>query len=267
MDKRISNNIIVGIFVAVGFALFVFLLFTMGGGQGIFRSHFALYGRFPHVKGLHPGSEVSLSGLRIGTVKTITVATDETKELIVEMSITSSFRDKIRKDSVAKVVTQGVLGDKYIEISIGSPDAPVIEPNSQIPTQEVQDLFAKGGGLVEDIAKHFKNGGDFETFIKNLNIISHNLAVLTTDLSKDKGLIHEITRGTSGQKLNSSLTHLDNILKKVDSGEGTLGALMNDPTVYEDIKNILGGAKRSNVLKYFMRQFMEDGQKAPKKQD
>lgn len=267
MDKKLSNNLIVGVFVLIAFGLFIFLLFTMGGGQGIFSSHFSLLGRFSHVKGLHMGSEVSLSGLRIGTVKEITVADDQTKELIVELAISKKFKDRIRTDSVAKVVTQGVLGDKYIEITIGSPDAPAIEPGSVIKTQEVQDIFAKSGGLVEDISRHFKGGGDFESFIKNLNVISQNLAALSNDINKDKGLLYEMTKGQSGVKLNSSLTHLDSILRKIDSGEGTFGALINDPTLYEDMKNIMGGAKRSSILKYFMRQFMDDGKKAPDKKE
>ncbi|NBT58027.1 hypothetical protein EBT16_04505, partial [bacterium] len=67
--------------------------------------------------------------------------------------------------------------------------------------------------------------------------------------------------GTSGRSLNEALSHLDSIMKKIDSGDGTLGSLVNDPTVYEDVKSVLGGAKRSSILKYFMRQFIESSDK------
>jgi len=261
MDKKIANNVILGVFVLVGFALFIFLIFNMGSGQGIFSSQFTLYGKFRDVKGLHSGSEISLSGLRIGTVKNISVSNDNEKLLVVEMSVSTNVKDKIRNDSVAKIVTQGVLGDKYIEFSIGTPSFPAIEANSFVQTSEVEDLFTKGGDLVEGISKHFNKGSEFEALIKNLNTASHNLALMTAEMRQSKGLLHEVMNGKSGEKLNKSMSHLENILRKVDNGEGSVGALINDPTVYEDLKSIMGGAKRSSILQYFMRNFREEGAK------
>ncbi len=259
MDKKITSNFVLGFFVLIGFGLFLFLIFTMGGGQGIFSSHFHLLGRFAHVKGLHTGSEVSLSGLRVGTVKKIEISSDGSKELIVDFTVNSDVLDKVRKDSIAKIVTQGVLGDKYVELTIGTPTEPLLKNGEFIQTQEVEDLFTKSGGLVEDIARQFNKGGDLDSVIKNLNKVSANLASITDEAKTGKGLLNEALRGDSGLKLNRSLGHLESILGKVDRGEGTLGGLINDPTVYEDIKNIMGGAKRSSILKYFMRQFMDSG--------
>ena len=65
MDKKITNNLVLGAFVLVAFFLFVFLLFNMGSGTGIFSRQYTLIAKFPHVKGLHLGSEVSLAGLRV----------------------------------------------------------------------------------------------------------------------------------------------------------------------------------------------------------
>ena len=73
MDKKIANNVIVGIFVLVGVVAFIFVLFTMNGGQGIFAHDYILRARFDDVKGLNYGSEVSLAGLRAGAVRKISV--------------------------------------------------------------------------------------------------------------------------------------------------------------------------------------------------
>lgn len=259
MDKKIANNIFVGMMVTVGFLVFMFILFNIGGGGGLFSSHYRLFGRFKEVKGLHAGSEVSLSGLRAGVVKQITISADATKELIVELSILKQFRDRIRQDSVASIKTQGVLGDKYIEISIGSPDSKELAQGEFMTTAEPEDLFSKGGDLVEGVKRYFDKGGDMESLLKNLNTVAANLAALTTDLRKGKGLYYELVNGTSGAKVSQATGSLAGILRKVEAGEGTLGALINDPTVYEDLKAMLGGAKRSNILKYFMRSFIESG--------
>jgi phospholipid/cholesterol/gamma-HCH transport system substrate-binding protein len=250
MDKKIANNIIVGIMVAVGFIAFVFVLFNIGGG-GILKSQFTLYATFRHVKGLHMGSEVSLSGLRIGVVSRITISEANKKDLVVEMSIARNAQQYIRKDSIAQIRTQGVLGDKYIEIGFGSEGSPVLKHGDSITSDEQEDLFSQSGKLVGGLSKKFSEGGDFDSLMQNLNTVSKNLASITTELRQSR----------TSENLGKSIAHLEAIMGKVNRGEGTLGGLISDPTIYEDVKAITGGAKRSAILQYFMKQFMEEGKK------
>lgn len=264
MDKRIASNVILGTFVLIGLTIFVLLIFNMGGGQGIFTSQYTLYGRFSHVKGLHYGSEIALNGLRIGTVKQIHID-QESRELIVEISIAKKFQDKIRKDSVAKVVTQGMLGDKFIDISLGTPDQETLKQGEYITTLEEKDILTKSGGLIDELSKKLDKRGEIDEILRNLVRATANIAQITTDAQKGKGLIAELTKGTSGEKMNSAVTRLDNIMRKIDQSEGSLGAFINDPTIYEDVKTILGGAKRSSILKYFVNQFGEKDEKDKKK--
>jgi phospholipid/cholesterol/gamma-HCH transport system substrate-binding protein len=264
MDKRLATNLFVGVFVLIGLTLFVLLLFNMGGGQGVFSSQYTLFGKFGHVKGLHYGSEITLNGLRVGTVKNIHISPDA-KELVVELALNKKFHDRIRKDSVAKVVTQGMLGDKYIDVSLGTPSEPTLNHGEFIETAEEKDLFTKGGGLIDELSKKFDNRGDIDSILKNLNRASYDIATITSEAKKGKGLVAELTNGKSGEKLASATAHLESILRKIDEGEGTLGALMNDPTIYEDVKTILGGAKRSSVLKYFVNTFKDSAEKEKKK--
>lgn len=264
MDRRIANNFTVGLFVLIGFVGFVFILFNVGDGKGFFSSQYSLYGKFRDVKGLHSGSEISLSGLRVGVIKQITVAKDDSKELIVELSIDKNMQQKIRQDSKATIQTQGVLGDKYVEISIGTPSAEALKHGDTINTDTAEDLFSKSGQLMEGISRHFDKGGDIESLVKNLNQVAKNLVVLTSQVQREQGLLNAMIYGNAGAKLTKSVDHLEAILKKVDNGEGTLGAIINDPTLYEDVKYLLGGAKRSSILKYFMRSFIEEGEKEGK---
>lgn len=260
MDRKLGNNVIVGALVVAGICAFVFILFNIGGGGGLFSRNYSLYSRFKHVKGLHFGSEVSLAGLRIGTVKDISIAKDNPKELLVELHIDATHRDRIRGDSVATIRTQGVLGDKYIEVALGSPDFPVLPPGSTLATREDEDFFAKGGSLVSEVKRQFEKGGDVDKVLANLAVLSQNLVVLTTDIRRERGLLHEMVYGKSGAELSAAARELHLILAKIQQGEGTIGGLVNDPTVYEDLKSLLGGAKRSSILRYFLRSFSEDGQ-------
>lgn len=245
MDKKIANNIILGIFLLLGLVAFVYLLFNVGNGKGLFSNQFILYAKFSDVKGLHHGSEVSLSGLRVGAVRRIFVMEGEGKELKVELSIDRDIVKWIRQDSVAMIRTQGVLGDKYVEISIGTGDVPVLEEGALIKSGDEVGIFEKGGNLVETVTK-----------------LAQNLEAITSDIRRQKkALLHEFIYGDSGKKLNQSLSRIESILTKIDKGEGTLGALVNDPTVYEDLKQLFGGAKRSSVLQYFIKKTIEDTDK------
>ncbi len=264
MDKKVANQIIVGVFVTVAFFGFVFILFNISGGDGVFSSKYSLLARFKHVKGLHYGSEVSLAGLRVGVVKNIEISKDDGKTLVVELSIQKGMKDRIRKDSTASVRTQGMLGDKYIEVTIGTPTEPMLEEGNEIQVAEESDIFSKGGMLVDEVKRQFEKGGEMDSLIHNLNLLSQNLNTLTGDIKKERGMLHELIYGKSGIKLSEAVGHLNGILKKVNEGEGSLGLLVNDPTVYEDIKNMTGGAKRSTILKSLIRSFSESGADAPK---
>lgn len=256
MDKKIANNFIVGLMFLSGFVAFLFVLFNIGGG-GLLRSQFTLYGKFGHVKGLHMGSEVSLSGLRVGVVKELTVTDKDAKEITVEISVSNNVQQYIRKDSVATIRTQGILGDKYIEISIGNESSGILQNGDTILTSEPEDIFSKGGKAVENISAQFSQGGDLDALIKSLNSVARNLAAITGDMKE----------GKLGASTSDAAKRLDSILKSVEQGEGTLGALIKDPTVYEDIKALTGGAKRSAVLQYFMRQFIDEGAKEEKQKN
>lgn len=251
MDKKIANNIIVGIMVAAGFIAFVFVLFNIGGG-GVLKSQYSLYATFHQVKGLHMGSEVSLAGLRIGVVRQITIQGDRNRDLVVELSVSRAVQEYIRKDSIAQIRTAGVLGDKYIEISFGSPDSPVLKHGDNIACEEGEDMFAQGGKIMGGLSKKFSEGGDFDSMMRSLNTVAKNLSVMTTEFRQEK----------TGEKLGKAVSHMEAILAKVEKGEGTLGGLVTDPTIYEDLKAITGGAKRSAILQYFMKQFIQDGKKA-----
>jgi phospholipid/cholesterol/gamma-HCH transport system substrate-binding protein len=245
MERQKMNQLLVGIFVVLGLSLGVYLIFLMGSKTGFFRSTYVLNAHFRDVKGLHPGSEVSLSGLRVGVVKEIKVAEDDSKQMIAVLQITSGAKDRIRADSTATLKTQGVLGDKYIELTIGSNSEPLLKSGDTLRSSEASDIFSKSGNLVEGLSRYLKEGGDVDSLVKNLARFSDNLVQLSQQVKKEKSILNELFYGTSGKSLN----------------DGTLGSFVNDPTVYEDVKSVLGGAKRSSILKYFMRQFIETSEK------
>lgn len=267
MDRKLANNLMVGIVVSAGFAAFTFFLFNLGGGSGLFTRQYRLFARFHQVKGLHAGSEVSLAGLRIGSVKTVEIAPDDPTSFVVAMDINSEHKDRVRKDTIARLQTQGLLGDKYVELTLGSVTEKALEPNETIASDEPEDFFSKGGSIVGDIKRYFDKGGDVEKLLQNLTKLSGNLVLITNDVRREKGLLNELVYGKSGPELAGATKNLHGILRKINEGEGSLGGLVNDPSVYEDLKALMGGAKRSSILRYFLKGWVDDGAaNAPKAQ-
>ncbi len=259
MDRKIANNVIVGMFVTLGLVGLIFVLFNIGDGHGLFQRQYSIVTHFREARGLHHGSEVNLAGLHVGIVRNISVLMGRNRPVRLELGIDKKFQGHIRRDSMATIKTQGVLGDKYIEISVGSPSSPELSPGAELDSFEESDLFTKSNDLIADLSKELGPGGRLALVLHNLNAITDSLRRMTRTVETQPSLLHEVIYGDAGASFAASLSSLKSVLQKVDSGTGTLGALVNDPSVYEDIRVLLGGAKRSRVLRYFLNQYLEAG--------
>ena len=167
----------------------------------------------------------------------------------------------------------GVLGDKVVALSPGGVDSPAAEPGTWLPVSEAKELneyFEQGGNLVEDLAKaaaqlnillaQLNEGGKVARISDNLDVTTKNLAEILAKLKQGKSSLGAMLVGGENDKLAKSLAKLDTILSKVENGEGTLGALVNDKTLHEDLKVLLGGAKRSGTLRFLIRQAIKEGE-------
>ena len=248
----------VGIFVVVILFLFGVGIFAIGSHQKYFQRQYTLWASFSNIKGLIVGAPVRLAGLTVGRVNDIHFPENPAvKTIRVELKINKGVQKRICGDSIASIQTMGLLGDKYVEISLGSPQCGVLADNARIKTVEPIDLMEYATKLEETIDA--------------VNTILIDVKAISGQIRSGKGLLHAILYDPAGgelvnnlavasasagdlmKDLSSAVKSVDNIVKKVERGEGTLGGLINDPTVYEDLKVILGGAKRSKTIKGLVR--------------
>ena len=177
----------------------------------------------------------------------------------MRLQIRNDVRDRIRQDSKASIATQGVLGDKYIAITLGTVGEPLATDamiSSQPPTDYagIVDTAGRTMAHMESIAGKFDelfspSPGDGTK--KNAQSVLQNLTASATDL-------------------RAATKDMRDIVSKVDRGEGTVGALINDPALYEDLRKLLGGAKKSVILRTAVRHAVsknDDGEDAEKKKD
>ncbi len=278
MAKRTTQEIRVGLFIFIGLILAFIVVFAVGGKKQLFREQYTLFTNFKDVGGLIAGSPVRLAGVEVGTVSRIWFLTERDKRLVgVELKINSNIQDRIHTDSTASIRTMGVLGDKYIAITLGSPDKPVLEDKDYLTSIETVELLAyleKADKIVNNIEEITDSLNVFMTPLKegssgeDVARILKNTDMIVTEIKDGDGTLHSLVYGdeeggdNAMESLDNSAERLDSILTKIDNGEGTLGALVNDPTVYEDLKALMGGAKRSKLLKAIVGNTLRKGKTA-----
>jgi phospholipid/cholesterol/gamma-HCH transport system substrate-binding protein len=302
---------------------------------------------FRDVAGLKPGAPVRMGGLDIGTVISVDRANDiGDTHIYVAMSVLKKDSARIRMNTVAHVVNKGLLGDKMIELSVGSPDVARLDAKTLIPTEEPVDVFAsaselasatreaidrlrplanalgdprfgtdiqgsvadihalldaaaRGRGLmhqlffdaeasnrvdqtlakfaqsaerlertlsdVEDVADHVRSGSGMAHALVYDDKLSSDAAGVVAELHtslravrEGSGLAHSLVYGdgTTDHTLANVGAISDDlraIVSGVRQGKGTLGALLVDPTVYEDLKSAIGNVERNAVLRALVR--------------
>jgi len=161
-----------GLFVAVGLAIFMIAIFLIGKQKALFDPVFKLTTIFHNVSGLQVGSNVRFSGINVGTVDNISIVDDSTVR--VDMLIRKNVQKFIKKDCQAGIGSAGIIGDRYLTITQGSADAPVAEDWQQIPSREPVEM---------------------DTIMSSLKATADNVEDITTEISAGDGtlsrLIHD----------------------------------------------------------------------------
>lgn len=250
--EREKLGLRVGAFVLLGLGMLGVVVFVLGSKQDLFASQYVLYAEFGDVGGLQAGAPIRLSGVDVGQVGEISFPEKPgEKSLRVRLQIRENVRDRIREDSKAAISTQGVLGDKYIAITLGTEGEP-LPTGAMLPSEAPTDYTAivdtAGRTMehMESIAGKFDElfspgGGDASK--KDAASVFQNLTASSNDL-------------------RAAAKDMRDIVAKVDRGEGTVGALINDPALYEDLRKLLGGAKKSVILRTAVRHAVGKNDKA-----
>lgn len=244
-----TRNLIVGIFTLVGLLILALGAVLTGKKGGLFTPTYDLVAEFSTVQGLREGSPVWLQGVQVGFVKKIRFGALEEKKVLVTLTIEKEYQNLIRADSVAQTTTKGLLGDQLVEITIGSPEAPVLSGGATIPTRPASDF----GSLMKGVAGAVSALGEFVTTLRDTaEKLQKGGGTLGRFLTDDRlyqellGVVKELRRtseelnrgkGTLGLLLHDPTLarELEALLKELRAGQGTLTQLMRDPALYQEL--------------------------------
>jgi len=256
----------VGIFIAIGVLVFMVTILMLGADKTLFTRYLHIKARFTEVNGLFPGSVVSLAGIPVGNVQDITFVPGEAK-LEIDLKIDRQFHNRLKEGTVAEVRTQGALGDKYIFLNPGPldakelPDGALVEANEQdlmklITSREdgvarVVDVIKELDILLASINQNGKLGQTMSNMSEASAKLKSTLAQLDVILQDIHGEIPQ------NHRVRAALDRLASVMEKIDSGKGTLGQLINDPSIAQSLKGLLGSSPRDNYVKDMLRETLQ----------
>jgi phospholipid/cholesterol/gamma-HCH transport system substrate-binding protein len=301
-ERELAIKFRVGLFISVLLLLFAAFVLAIGTQSRLFEERYTLKAAFRDIQGLIVGSPVRLAGLTVGTVSHISFSADPADPRVhVEVSIDRRFQPRIREDSVATIGTIGLVGDKIFEVTVGSEQARILSPGERVqsvePVEFAQTIASLTEGLgalkgiLEEVEKgpgllhaliYDEAGGEFvrdlAPLVQTLNRNAARLEEILKTVQEGDGLLHALVfdeegkvlleelKGTGSilQDLRSAASDLKTISRDLAEGRGTLGALLQDPTIYEDLSSLLRGAERSWILRGLIRSSVRGGRDTPK---
>jgi phospholipid/cholesterol/gamma-HCH transport system substrate-binding protein len=233
----------VGIFVLVALLAFLGTIYALGARARLFESRYKIYAEFTQVSGLAEGATVRLAGVQIGRVSDIALSPEPGGKVRVEMSVAKQYSNRIRKDSTARIATQGLLGDKIVEITMGSAGSPVVQAGEALAARdpfEITDAISQSAETIQGItglaealrttAEALNQSGlieDASATVKSARGLTDRVGRLIDQVEKGRGWAHTLLyeEPVALRRLNDVIASTQGLLDRVERGEGALGVL------------------------------------------
>src|SRR5438874_821403 len=228
----------VGLFVLVALAVFLATIYALGARARLFEARYVVYADFTEVGGLTEGATVRLAGVQIGRVAGVHLPSEPGGKVRVDLDITRRYADRIRKDSVARIETQGLLGDKVVEITVGTAATPALRAGEVLAARDPTDfgrVLNEGAGAVQDMgALMAELRTSAETLNRSKLIESTSATVdrinrVVDQVEHGRGWAHALLfeEPVALKRLNEAVTTTQKLVDRVAEGQGAAGVLLS----------------------------------------
>ena len=190
-----------GLFIAGGFAIFVLAVFIIGKQKNMFDPVFKLTSTFLNVSGLQVGNNIRFSGINVGTVDNITIINDSMVR--VDMLVRQEVKKFIKSDSKVSIGSEGLIGNRLLTITQGSPNSPIVSKNQQLQSIEPVETDAIIASLKETVA--------------NTEVVTKQAADMMLKINSGKGTLGRIIHDTEiAQNISKSIVNFENTSEELD---------------------------------------------------
>ena len=253
----------VGILTVVSLILLAIGIFLITGRVGLFTKTMTIETLAPDAGGLKTGAPVRLTGVDVGTVRAVQLSglpeTSRSVEIVMEVS--REYQSELRTDSEAFLAAEGLLGERYINISRGTANAPLLSPGGMIPfhaTAEFSELVGGSRDLIDNLnvlttrlntvlGSVELGEGTFgklindDTLYRRIDASVSAVAQLVNEVTAGQGSLGQLISSnelydnvnTTVKNANDAVTRLQEVADQIEKGEGTVGKLLRDPSLYQ----------------------------------
>jgi phospholipid/cholesterol/gamma-HCH transport system substrate-binding protein len=272
-----------GIIISLALIVLFLSVFFAGGIERLLRPRVDISAEIRDVRGLKAGAPVWVYGIEEGSVKDVTLNPEH--GAVVTISIYKKALGFLKKDSTATIMTMGLLGDKYIELTGGTAGAPPLMPGDTIQGAvqfDMKEIMETSGASIQKVTEFMDRLGKFLDKIENgkgtlsrfledpslydnLKQSSRNLSVILKDINEGQGTIGLLVKDPSVyERLSAASKSLAGVSRQLDKGSGTMGKLLKDDTLYYRLTGAASsmeefGKKMNNPSGTFAK-LMEDPQ-------
>jgi len=227
----------------VTLGIFLGVIYMLGARARLFEARYEIHAEFSDVGGLQEGATVRLAGVQIGRVSGVALPEQPGGKVRVTLRIATQFSDRIREDSKARILTQGLLGDRIVELTVGGAQAAAVPAGAVVPSEDPVDIahvLGQGAGTVRSVAalaeslretaESFQKSQVMEKLAETVDgarKVTEQVGRIADRAEKGPGLAHTLIyqEPVALRRVNDLITSTQEILARVERGEGAAGVL------------------------------------------
>jgi phospholipid/cholesterol/gamma-HCH transport system substrate-binding protein len=237
-ERPYALQLRIGAFILGSLVIFFAIIYLLGARARYFEPKYELTAEFTEVGGLIEGATVRLAGVQIGRVTGVVLSPQPGGKVRVTMTVARRFQRRIRQNSEARIATQGLLGDKIVDISAGTLDAPPLPPGAMLASrdsEEMSQMFAQGASTLKAVselvttlraaADRLDKGGTFD----DIGAAVKSARRITDEVEKGKGWLHALVyeEPEALRRLSGVLSSTQQLITRAETGDNAVSVLLS----------------------------------------
>jgi len=248
----------VGLFVLVALLTFLGAVYALGARARLFEARYTIHADFTEVGGIVEGATVRLAGVQIGRVSAVNLPPQPGGKVRVDLTIARRFSDRIRKNSVARIETQGLLGDRIVEITVGDATAPPVLPGEVLASRDPADFgrivaagaeTAKNVAALADALRETADQINKSKMIESAASTVSKLGRVVDQVEQGRGWAHTLLyeEPIALKRLNELIASTQTVIERVEKGQGAAGVLVS-PESTASAKRFVAAVDRLSAM-------------------